>query len=109
MALAFCLAGASTSIVYCCWVRSLSQRLFLGGREERQIHVHDKAQEYGNAADDRHQLQESTKASSALNPMAAFFNHSTSGYPLARRNPAVGKKGELKVNLEPGICGTPTG
>ena len=34
------------------------RRLFLGDREERQIHVHDKAQEYGNAADDRHQLQE---------------------------------------------------
>jgi len=32
--------------------------LFLGRREERQIQVHDKAQECGNAADDRYQLQE---------------------------------------------------
>lgn len=34
------------------------RRLFLGGREERQIDVHDMAQKYGNAADDRHQLPE---------------------------------------------------
>jgi hypothetical protein len=38
--------------------RGPTGRLFLGDREEQQIHVHDKAQEYGNAADDRHQLQE---------------------------------------------------
>jgi len=37
------------------------RRLFLGDREERQIHVHDNAQEYGNAADDRHQLQEDSE------------------------------------------------
>jgi hypothetical protein len=30
-----------------------SARLFPGDCEERQIHVHDEAQEYGNAADDR--------------------------------------------------------
>jgi hypothetical protein len=36
-----------------------SGRLFpLGDREDRQIHVHDKAQEHGNAANDRHQFQE---------------------------------------------------
>ena len=35
------------------------RRLFL--REERQIHVHDNAEEYGNAADDRHQLQEDSE------------------------------------------------
>jgi hypothetical protein len=52
MALAFCLAGASTSIVYRL-LGSLSRRLFFGDREDRQIHVHDKAQEYGNAADGR--------------------------------------------------------
>jgi hypothetical protein len=37
--------------------RGPTGRLFLGDREEQQIHVHDKAQEYGNAADDRHQRQ----------------------------------------------------
>jgi hypothetical protein len=38
--------------------RNPPRLLFLGGRGERQIQVHDKAQECGNAADDRYQLQE---------------------------------------------------
>jgi hypothetical protein len=50
----------------------------------------------------------SVKASSALNPMAAFFQPFHIGLP-AHRNPAVRAKGELKVNLEPGICGALTG
>jgi hypothetical protein len=37
--------------------------------------------------------------------MAAFFQPFHMGDPLAHQTPAVGAKGELKVNLEPEICG----
>jgi hypothetical protein len=49
-----------------------------------------------------------TKASSALNPMAAFFQPFHIELPLSTPK-SPGAKGELKVNLEPGICGALTG
>jgi len=104
MALAFCLAGASTSLVH----RLLGQGYARPAIPRRPRRTADPRPWQGPGRRQRRRWPPPTpgrrRRAARSTRWPLFSNHSTWGSPLAHRNPAVGAKGGFKVNWEPGIC-----